>query len=138
MVIRVRHGRFGAEQGDRDQVATIYDSYIPANNRLQLPMGNEGMKVTHHQYWVRCAERDGLRDLLEKDGIDTAVYYDPPLHRHELAEYTRVGGELTEAERAGREVLILPIHAALPFEDAHRVGKLVQGFLNNDAKTAHS
>ncbi len=138
MVIRVRHGRFDAEQGDRDQVAVIYDSYIPAKNRLQLPMGDEGMKVTHHQYWVRCTERDRLRDLLEKNGIDTAVYYDPPLHRHELAEYTRIGGELTEAERAGREVLILPIHAALPFEDAHRVGKLVQGFLNNDAKTAHS
>lgn len=138
MVIRVRHGRFDAEQGDRDQVAAIYDSYIPAKNRLQLPMGDEGMKVTHHQYWVRCTERDRLRALLEEDGIDTAVYYDPPLHRHELAEYTRVGGGLTEAERAGREVLILPIHAALPFEDAHRVGKLVQGFLNNDAKTAHS
>jgi UDP-2-acetamido-2-deoxy-ribo-hexuluronate aminotransferase len=138
MVIRVRHGRFGDEQGDRDQVAAIYDSYIPAHNRLQLPMGDEGMKVTHHQYWVRCTERDQLRDLLENNGIDTAIYYDPPLHRHELAEYSRVGGELTEAELAGRQVLILPIHAALPFEDAHRVGKLVQGFLNNEAKTAHS
>ena len=138
MVIRVRHGRFGDEQGDRDQVAAIYDSYIPAKNRLQLPMGDEGMKVTHHQYWVRCTERDQLRDLLENNGIDTAIYYDPPLHRHELAEYARISGELTEAERAGRQVLILPIHAALPFEDAHRVGKLVQGFLNNEAKTAHS
>jgi UDP-2-acetamido-2-deoxy-ribo-hexuluronate aminotransferase len=138
MVIRVRHCRFGDEQGDRDQVAAIYDSYIPAHNRLQLPMGDEGMKVTHHQYWVRCTERDQLRDLLENNGIDTAIYYDPPLHRHELAEYSRVGGELTEAELAGRQVLILPIHAALPFEDAHRVGKLVQGFLNNEAKTAHS
>ena len=138
MVIRIRHGRFPEEQGDRDQVAAIYDSYIPAVNRLQLPMGAEGMKVTHHQYWVRCRERDRLRDLLEKNGIDTAVYYDPPLHHHELAEYARVCGELTEAERAGREVLILPIHAALPFEDAHRVGKFVRGFLNNEAKTAHS
>jgi len=138
MVIRIRHGRFPAEQGDRDQVAAIYDSYIPEANRLQLPLGDEGMKVTHHQYWVRCTERGRLRDLLENNGIDTAVYYDPPLHRHELAEYARVSGELTEAERAGREVLILPIHAALPFEDAHRVGKCVQGFLNNEAKTAHS
>ena len=138
MVIRIRHGRFPEEQGDRDQVAAIYDSYIPAVNRLRLPMGTEGMKVTHHQYWVRCRERDRLRDLLDENGIDTAIYYDPPLHRHELAEYARVCGDLTEAERAGREILILPIHAALPFEDAHRVGKLVRSFLNNEAKTAHS
>ena len=138
MVIRIRHGRFPEEQGNRDQVAAIYDSYIPAVNRLRLPMGTEGMKVTHHQYWVRCRERDRLRDLLDENGIDTAIYYDPPLHRHELAEYARVCGDLTEAERAGREILILPIHAALPFEDAHRVGKLVRSFLNNEAKTAHS
>ena len=136
MVIRVRHGRFAEEQGDRDQVAAIYDSYIPEAHRLQFPVGKKGMKVTHHQYWVRCPQRDELRNLLEENGVDTAVYYDPPLHRHELAEYVREGGVLTEAERAGREILILPIHAALPFEDAHRVGKIVQGFLVGEEKTA--
>ena len=51
-------------------------------------------------------------------GVDVGIYYDPPLHRHELAVYCRASGELAEAERAGREVLTLPIHAALPFEDA--------------------
>ncbi len=94
--------------------------------------------MTYHQYWVRCAERDRLRNLLNANGIDTAIYYDPPLHRHVLAEYSRNGGELVEAERAGREVLILPIHAALAFDDAHRIGKLVQGFLGNETQTAQS
>ena len=139
MVIRIRNNRFGDEQGDRDQVAAIYDSYIPAANRLGYPAGVEGMKVTHHQYWVRTQRRDQLRDLLDDAGIDTAIYYDPPLHRHEIAvEYGRTGGELVEAERAGREVLILPIHAALPFEDAHRVGQLVRDFLASDMKSASS
>ena len=138
MVIRVRNNHFPDEQGDRDQVAAIYDSYIPSASRLRLPMGNEGMKVTHHQYWVRCPERDRLRDFLDGHGIDTAIYYDPPLHRHELAEYARNGGDLTEAERAGREVLILPIHAALPFEDAHRIGKLTQEFLTNESRSSGS
>jgi len=136
MVIRVRHGRFAEEQGDRDQVAAIYDSYIPAAHRLQFPTGSAGMKVTHHQYWVRCPQRDKLRNILDENGIDTAVYYDPPLHRHELAEYVRAGSVLTEAERAGREVLILPIHAALPFDDAHRVGKILQEFFAAEEKTA--
>ncbi|MEN8006809.1 MAG: DegT/DnrJ/EryC1/StrS family aminotransferase [Candidatus Krumholzibacteriota bacterium] len=136
MVIRVRHGRFAEEQGDRDQVAAIYDGYIPPQHRLQFPTGDAGMKVTHHQYWVRCTRRDQLRNLLDAEGIDTAVYYDPPLHRHELAEYSRAGGGLEEAERAGREVLILPIHAALPFEDAHRIGKTVQEFLAAEEKSA--
>lgn len=126
MVIRVRLARFAEEQRDRDQVAAIYDSYIPAANRVGLDDGGRGMRMTYHQYWVRTADREGLRKALDAAGVDVAVYYDPPLHRHELAVYCRAGGDLAEAERAGREVLILPIHAALPFEDAHRVGSIVR------------
>lgn len=132
LAIRVRHSRFPDEQADRDQVAAIYDSHIPAANRLQLPNGGQGMKSTYHQYWVRVNNRAALQKLLDENGVDTAIYYDPPLHKHVLAEYCRISGTLEEAERAGRNVLILPIHAALPFEDAHRVGKLVGDFLATD------
>ncbi len=129
MVINVRLARFADEQADRNRVAEIYDSYIPAAHRLVDPNPGEGNHVTYHQYWVRTTRRAELAQLLDEAGVDTAVYYDPPLNHHELAEYCRVPGELVEAERAGREILILPIHAALPFEDAHRVGKLVGEFL---------
>ena len=138
MVIRIRNDHFDDEQRDRNQVGEIYDSYIPAANRLQMPNEGRGMHVTHHQYWVRAQDRAGLQKLLDDNGIDTAVYYDPPLHKHELAVYCRNGGELAMAEQAGRDILILPIHAALPFEDAHRIGTLVQGFLANEAAQAES
>ncbi len=138
MVIRVRHSRFAAEQEDRDEVARIYDSFIPAANRLATPNGGQGMRVTHHQYWVRATDRDGLQKLLTSQGIDTGVYYDPPMNRHELAEYCRIPGSLDEAERAGREILALPIHAALPFDDAKRVGELVGDFLARSAAAANS
>jgi len=138
MVIRIRHARFGDEQRDRNRVAEIYDSYIPAANRLRLPNEGRGMHVTHHQYWVRCHDRPGLQSLLDDNGIDTAVYYDPPLHKHELSIYCRNGGALPMAEQAGRDILILPIHAALAFEDAHRIGALVQGFLQGEAAQAES
>jgi len=129
MVIRVRLARFGEEQGDRDQVAAIYDSYIPADCRVQLDEDGRGMRMTYHQYWVRSSDRAGLHNALDQAGIDVGIYYDPPLHRHELAVYCRAAGDLPEAERAGREILTLPIHAALPFEDAHRIGAIVRDFL---------
>ena len=138
LAIRVRHSRFAAEQADRDQVAAIYDSYIPEDHRLKTPNGGNGMKVTYHQYWLRTSNRDALQKLLDKNGIDTAIYYNPPMHRHVLAEYCRVSGDLVEAERAGREILILPIHAALPFADAHRIGKLVGDFFQAEALSAGS
>ncbi|MBK7187586.1 MAG: DegT/DnrJ/EryC1/StrS family aminotransferase [bacterium] len=130
MVIRVRLARFFDEQHDRDQVAAIYDSYIPAENRVQLDAGGQGMRMTYHQYWVRCSDRAGLHRALDTAGVDVGIYYDPPLHKHELAVYCRAAGALPEAERAGREILTLPIHAALPFEDAHRVGAVVREFMS--------
>ncbi len=138
MVLNVRLARFAEEQRDRNRVGEIYDSYIPAANRLQDPNPGEGNHVTYHQYWVRTARRAELQKLLNDSGVDTAVYYDPPMNHHELAEYCREGGPMTEAERAGREILILPIHAALPFEDAHKVGKIVGDFLTTEAATAES
>ena len=129
MVIRVRLARFAEEQHDRDQVAAIYDSHIPAANRVRVGNGGPGMRMTYHQYWVRTSDREGLRRALDAAGVDVGIYYDPPLHRHELAVYCRTAGDLVEAERAGREILTLPIHAALPFEDAHRVGGIVGNFL---------
>ncbi len=135
MVIRIRHARFQDEQRDRDEVARIYDSHIPQAHRLQTPNGGQGMKVTHHQYWVRAADRGGLRAKLDAAGIDTGVYYDPPMNHHELAEYCRMPGSLAEAERAGREVLALPIHAALPFDDAQRIGRLVGDFVSSESST---
>lgn len=131
MVIRIRLARFAEEQHDRDQVAAIYDSYIPAECRVQLDDGGRAMRMTYHQYWVRSADRDGLRRALDAAGIDVGIYYDPPLHKHELAVYCRAAGDLPEAERAGREIIALPIHAALPFADAHRIGEVVRGFMSS-------
>lgn len=138
MVIRIRYARFADEQRDRDAVARIYDECIPQANRLLTPNGGQGMRVTHHQYWVRTRNRDALRALLDDAGVDTGVYYDPPMNRHELAEYCRIPFALEESERAGREVLALPIHAALPFDDARRIGEIVGNFLAKQAAAANS
>jgi dTDP-4-amino-4,6-dideoxygalactose transaminase len=136
MVIRHRLARFLDEQRDRDAVAQIYDRLIPKANRLAVEDLDPGTKVTYHQYWVRCKARDRLQHRLDSEGIDTGIYYDPPLHHHPLMEYCRISGSLQAAEVAGREVLTLPIHAALPFSEAERIGNLVAEFLERQDDTA--
>ncbi|MHB8079746.1 MAG: DegT/DnrJ/EryC1/StrS family aminotransferase [Candidatus Krumholzibacteriia bacterium] len=136
MVIRVRLARFLDEQRDRDRVADIYNGLIPAANRLAAPDTARGDRVTHHQYWVRSRRRDELRQLLAREGIDTGVYYHPPIHRHPLGRQCREAGPLVEAERAGAEVLTLPIHPALPEAAARRIGGLVRDFLGAEATAA--
>ncbi len=128
LAIRVRLSRFADEQADRDRAAAIYDDLIPEAHRLPRPSPGTGIRVTHHQYWIRVPDRGRLEDTLRDHDVDFGVYYDPPIHRHELAELCR-GDDCPEAERAGREVLALPIHQALPDEDARRIGILVRDHL---------
>jgi dTDP-4-amino-4,6-dideoxygalactose transaminase len=129
MIIRRRLSRFADEQRDRDRVAAIYSELIPPAYRLAPRNGQGGLRVTHHQYWVRTKQRDPLRNHLEAEGIETGIYYDPPLHRHPLGQYCRAATDLAEAERAAREILTLPIHPALSLADAARIGELVRDFL---------
>jgi len=129
LAIRIRLARFFDEQADRDHAAAIYDRLIPAENRLVTPTAATGLRITHHQYWIRVPDRGRLAAELTAAGVDSSVYYDPPLHRHELAEYCRVDTNLNHAEKAGAEILALPIHQALADEDAERIGTLVRDIL---------
>ncbi|MBK9302425.1 MAG: DegT/DnrJ/EryC1/StrS family aminotransferase [bacterium] len=133
LAIRVRLARFADEQADRDRAAAVYNELVPEAHRLATPRPGSGLRVTHHQYWIRVPERARLEARLREAGVDFGVYYDPPLHRHELAEYCRVHGDLAHAEAAGREVLALPIHQALPERDARRIGELVREHLAGTA-----
>ena len=129
LAIRIRLARFFDEQADRDRSATIYDHLIPAQYRLATPMAATGLRITHHQYWIRVPDRGRLMAELADAGIDSSVYYDPPLHRHELTEHCRMHAHLENADKAGSEILALPIHQALADVDAERIGNLVRHVL---------
>ncbi len=76
-----------------------------------------------HQYVVRSAERDALRDFLAREGIASEVYYPVPLHRQPCFAYLeQPEGSLPVAERAAREVLALPIYPEL---DDARIDRIV-------------
>ena len=63
MVIRVRQARFADEQArPRPGGRHLRQLHPGGQPRCRLPNGGSGMKVTYHQYWVRCPDRDGLRD----------------------------------------------------------------------------
>ncbi len=131
LAIRIRLARFTDEQSDRDRAAAIYDEAIPATNRFSGYAPGGGLRVTHHQYWIRVPERGKLAAQLKAVGIDYGIYYAPPLQRHELAEYCRVHGEMRHADAAGEQILTLPIYPALSVTDAQRIGELVRTHLED-------
>lgn len=77
---------------------------------IALPLEQPANKHVYHQFTIKCAKRDQLRDLLKSKEIDTGIYYPNPLHLEEAYGYLGYkAGDFPEAERTCLEALSLPI-----------------------------
>jgi len=90
-----------------------------------------GTKHAWHQYVIRVARRDALREFLTARGIGSEIFYPVPLHRQEALKELGYGeGDFPEAERAAREVLALPIFPELHEDEQNAVVKAIAEFLS--------
>ncbi len=115
----------------RQKKAQLYSSLLSS---LPLPVKIPSqMAYSSHTfcvYTIRTPHRDKLREYLEKEGIQTKIYYPIPLHLQKV--YRELGyhkGDLPVAEKACQEVLSLPIYPELREEEIHyTVDKINQFF----------
>jgi dTDP-4-amino-4,6-dideoxygalactose transaminase len=92
--------------------------------RLALPAEVPGRRHVYHQYVVRVADRDDVRDRMAAREIATAVFYPVPLHLQEcFAGLGHREGSFPEAEKAAKEVLALPIFAEMRDDEVERVAE---------------
>jgi dTDP-4-amino-4,6-dideoxygalactose transaminase len=94
-----------------------------------LPVTDPRATHVFHQYVVRVARRDGLREHLASKGIGSEVYYPVPLHlQPALRELGYKRGDFPEAERAANEVLALPIYPELRDDEQECVTDAMREF----------
>lgn len=125
----------------RRRVARRYDELFRAAGLVEagpypasgvvLPREVAGARHVWHQYVIRTARRDALREFLSARGIGSEIYYPVPLHMQEALQglgYRE--GSFPEAERAAREVLALPIFAELRDDEQQTVVGAIAEFLS--------
>ena len=96
-----------------------------------LPREVAGAKHAWHQYVIRVARRDELREFLTARGIGSEIFYPIPLHMQEaLKGLGYAEGDFPEAERAAREVLALPIFPELHEDEQNAVVAAIAEFLS--------
>jgi dTDP-4-amino-4,6-dideoxygalactose transaminase len=95
---------------------------------IELPFTRPGLRHVYHQFTIRVTaesrlDRDELATALAKHGVETAVYYPRPVYDYPCyRSHPRVRLDPTpRAERAGREVLSLPVHPWLSTDDLERI-----------------
>jgi dTDP-4-amino-4,6-dideoxygalactose transaminase len=98
---------------------------------IVLPHEVPGTRHVWHQYVIRTARRDPLREYLSERQIGCEIYYPVPLHLQEaLKGLGYEEGSFPEAERAAREVLALPIFAELREDEQETVVTAIAEFLS--------
>ena len=96
-----------------------------------LPHEVAGSKHVWHQYVIRTARRDELREFLAARKIGSEIYYPVPLHMQDALKCLGYAeGAFPESERAAREVLALPIFAEIREDEQQTVVAAIAEFLN--------
>jgi len=96
-----------------------------------LPHQVAGSKHVWHQYVIRTARRDALRDFLADRKIGSEIYYPVPLHMQDALKCLGIAeGSFPESERAAREVLALPIFPELREDEQQTVVNAIAQFLS--------
>ncbi len=96
-----------------------------------LPREVAGARHVWHQYVIRTARRDALREFLAAHNIGSEIFYPVPLHMQEALKSLGYGeGSFPEAERAAREVLALPIFPELREDEQQTVVGAIAEFLS--------
>jgi dTDP-4-amino-4,6-dideoxygalactose transaminase len=132
-LLRVKLPALAAWTATRRQNADRYNAAFSAaglpESLLRTPRRHFEGHV-YNQYVIRTSHRDALRSHLQRQQIETAVYYPVPLHLQ--ACFAHLGyrpGSLPKSEKASAEVLALPIFAGLGEARQQRVVRAVLGFL---------
>lgn len=136
-ILRVKLRGFSAALERRRQLAREYTRRLASTPGLQTPAVGDGDGDGHSfcVYTLRVpTHRDELAEFLRACGIETAVHYPRPLT--EQPALSAFAAPLPECERAAREVLSIPLYAALtPEQQAHVIESILRFFSSTLAPT---
>lgn len=128
-ILSVKLNNLAADNARRQTIAARYDLGL---NGLPLALPVRRTNATHvfHQYVIRLAERDALRDRLRAAGIGTGIHYPVPVHRQPAYNGRLAYGPsgLGVTERAAPQILSLPIYPQLSDEAVDRVIAEIRAF----------
>jgi dTDP-4-amino-4,6-dideoxygalactose transaminase len=138
-VLQVKLKYVGAWSEARRRVAARYDALFRKAGLAEsgaypvhgvvLPREVTDAKHAWHQYVIRAAKRDALREFLAARKIGSEIFYPIPLHMQEaLKGLGYKEGDFPEAERAAREVLALPMFPELREDEQETVVAAIAEF----------
>lgn len=111
--------------------AARYSQLLDDVKEITLPTVRPDTVHTFHLYVIRTSERDGLKDFLTKNGIQTAIHYPtilPLLPAYNELGYTAEDFPIAAAYQ--KEILSLPLYPELTEEQITFVSEQIRKFFS--------
>jgi dTDP-4-amino-4,6-dideoxygalactose transaminase len=130
-ILGVKLGKLAADNARRQTIAGRYDAGL-SGLPLALPMRRPDASHVFHQYVIRLAERDALRDYLKAQGVGSGIHYPVPIHLQPAYHGRFAAGPsgLGVSERAARQIVSLPMYPQLCDEMIDRVIAAIRAFFS--------
>jgi dTDP-4-amino-4,6-dideoxygalactose transaminase len=128
-ILNIKLDNLAEDNARRQAIAARYDAGF-AGLPMTLPTRRNAETHVFHQYVIRTANRDGLREHLRQAGIGTGIHYPLPVHLHPAYRGRIAAGPsgLCASEKAARQILSLPIYPQLADAAVDRVVAEVRRF----------
>ena len=121
-ILGVKLRALETDNASRQAAADRYDSGL-TGLPLALPARRPATTHVFHQYVIRLAERDGLREALQAARIGSGIHYPVPVHQQPAYRGRLACGPsgLGVTERAAPQILSLPIYPQISDHAVDRV-----------------
>lgn len=117
----------------RQKAADLYDNLLGGIKEIEVPTRSKSSTHVFHQYTikVKSGKRDELKTFLESNGIPSMIYYPIPLNEQEAYKNLgRVESDLKNTNLLCKNVLSLPMHTELTFEEQLYISNNIHSFFN--------
>lgn len=130
-ILGVKLATLPSDNAQRQAIADRYDAGL-GGLPLALPVRRPEATHVFHQYVIRLAERDRLRERLRAAGIGTGIHYPVPVHQQPAYRGRLACGPsgLGVTERAAPQILSLPIYPQLADQAVARVIAEIRAFFS--------
>jgi len=113
--------------------ASLYNKYLSDITEIVTPKSRTNCKHVYHVYVIRAANRNGLKNYLEDNGVETTIHYPTALPNLPAYKYLNTSPEdFPVASKYQNEILSLPMFAELTEDQIIYIADKIKSFYSGN------
>lgn len=127
-VIRMRLKKLDSVISRRESNINFYRENIKTSHFKIIP-DKKNEKNTYAMFVCTADDRNGLKEYLTNNGVESLIYYGNPLHKHTASKKLNMDhSDLTYSEQICDSVLSIPFHQHLKKDELKYISELINNF----------